>query len=131
MQFKEALRAAGLSRPGRTTWCKVASDGTPVFTIWFHDIRQVDDRFFAWWEHGDLQYPTPTATAVQINKRRSFVKLAAAHLGRACRGVIVHRKGPDSWDVGAADYPHPELAVVRFRSADVDAIQFIAELSPS
>jgi hypothetical protein len=128
MKFKEALRAAGLSNPGRTTWCGVASDGTPVFTIWAHDVRQINGRFFAWWDHGDLHYPTPTARPKQIAKRRLFVKRAKANLDRKCRAVIVH-SGRVKWQASSADYPHPEMAVVRFRVADVEAIQFIAELS--
>jgi len=128
MKFKEALKAAGLSNPGRTTWCGVASDGIPVFTIWFHDVRQIDGRFFAWWDHGDLHLPTPTARPTQIAKRRSFVKLAAANVHKKCRAVIVHSERV-LWQASSADYPHPEMAVVRFRTADVEAIQFIAELS--
>src|SRR5262245_32466964 len=129
MKFKEALKAAGVKNPARTTWCRVASDGTPVFTIWAHDVRNIGGRLFAWWDHGDLHYPNPTATPTQIAKRRSFVKLAAGHLDHECRAVIVHRKGK-SWEASSADYPHPQMATVRFRTADVDAIQFIAELLP-
>ena len=129
MKFKEALKAAGLRNPGRTTWCDLAIDGTPVFTIWAHDVRQINGRLFAWWDHGDLHYPTPTATPKQVAKRRSFVKLAAANLDQKCRAVIVHRKR-GSWEASSADYPHPQMAVVRFRAANIEAIQFIAELLP-
>lgn len=127
MKFKEALKAAGLRNPGRTTWCGVADDGTPVFTIWAHDVRQVNGRLFAWWDQGDLRYPTPTATKTKIAKRKSFVKLAAANLGKPCRAVVVYRKGR-SWEVSSAEYPHPKMAVARFRAADLDAVQFIVEL---
>jgi hypothetical protein len=130
MKFKEALKAAGLRNPGRTTWCGVATDGTPVFTIWAHDIRQINSRLFAWWDHGDCHYPSPTATATQIAKRRSFVKLAAANIDQECRAVIVRRKGR-SWEAASAEYPHPEMAVARFRVANVDAAQFIVELFPA
>ena len=47
MQFKEALKTAGLVNPGRTTWCGVAADGTAVFTIWSHEVHQMDGRLFA------------------------------------------------------------------------------------
>ena len=46
---------------------------------------------FAWWDHGDLRYPIPTATPTQIAKRRSF-RLAAANIDQKCRAVIVYRK---------------------------------------
>lgn len=131
MKFKEALKAAGLKNPGRTTWCGVAGDGTPVFTIWAHEVRQINGRLFAWWSHGDLHYPTPTATPTQIAKRRSFVKLAAANIDGECRAVIVHHKRGRLWEAGSADYPHPQMAVVQFRFADVQAIQFVAELLPA
>lgn len=104
MKFKEALRAAGLKNPGRTTCCGIAGDGTPVFTIWAHDVRQIGGRLFAWWNHGDLLHPTPTASPSQIAKRRSFVKAAAATAGQECRAVIVHRKRGSSEAVSAA-YP--------------------------
>jgi hypothetical protein len=45
------MKKAGLRNPGRTTWCGLAIDGTAVFTIWDHDIRQIDGRFFAWRDH--------------------------------------------------------------------------------
>jgi hypothetical protein len=44
MQFKEALKKAGLPNPGRTTWCGKATDGTAVFTIWSHEVRRLDQR---------------------------------------------------------------------------------------
>lgn len=58
MKFKEALRQSGLPNPGRTTWCGVAADGVAVFTIWAHDIRCIDGRYFAWWDHNNTKPKT-------------------------------------------------------------------------
>jgi hypothetical protein len=133
MQFKEALRAAGLARPGRTTWSGIASDGVPVFTIWSNEIRKVDGRYFAWWDHTGRRSPDGELMPNRKSRARTFVERAASNLGTPCRAVIIHprmtvegNKGVDS-----AIYPHPAFGCVVFRSADVDALQFIAELVPS
>jgi len=124
MKYKEALRAAGIKNPGRTTWCKVATDGIPVFTIWSDDVRVISGRRFAWWDHRDCKLASVSVS--KIAKRRGFIKLAAAHLGQPCRAVIVHRKGEE---VLSADYPHPKMATVRFLTTNIDAAQFLAELT--
>lgn len=132
MQFKEALKKAGLQNPGRTTWCGVAVDGVPVFTIWTSDIHRIGDRFFAWWSHPNLETePHPVdRTAHHQGRQRTFITLADANKGRACRAVILHRK-PGTDSVGDAVYPDPRMARVDFRIVDVDALQFIAELLPN
>ena len=130
MKFKEALKAAGLPNPGRTTWHGTATDGTPVFTIWGRDIRQIDGRFFAWWTHGDLHYKDPSATKSQIARRRAFVEHAERSVGRECRAVIVHDTKNKSWEVAAAEYPHPQMAIAKFMFADADAVHFVVELLP-
>jgi hypothetical protein len=70
-------------------------------------------------------------TAQQEGRARAFIRRAAASMGRSdCRAVIVHPKSGEPWKVGSAEYPHPRLARVVFRTVDVDAMQFIAELLP-
>src|SRR6266511_3858518 len=98
MQFKEALKSAGLSRPGRTTWCGTAVDGTAVFTIWLHDVHDVDGRLFAWWDHNRLRITRPAwpaerlkLTPSQRSRATTFIKLAAANIGKASRAVIIRR----------------------------------------
>jgi hypothetical protein len=127
MKFKEALKAAGLANPGRTTWCGKATDGTPVFTIWSHDIRKINGRLFVWWDHNNAKrgFDTPK----QISQQRTFVRLAAASVGKKCRAVIIHRK-PGTWLVASADYPDQRKARADIRVADIDALQFIIELLP-
>ncbi|MGE3843070.1 MAG: hypothetical protein AB7I50_15965 [Vicinamibacterales bacterium] len=106
------------------------SDGTAVFTIWAHDIREIEGRFFAWWDHGHSKAETGEGMPkTQRGHVRNFVRLAAQNLGKPCRAVIVHRK-PGSWEVASADYPHPRWARADFRCADRDALQFIVELLP-
>lgn len=131
MQFKEALKKAGLTNPGRTTWCGVAADGMPVFTIWTSDIHRIGDRFFAWWSHPNLEAePDPVQrTPYHQGQQRTFIALADANMGRPCRAVIIHRK-PGTDSVGSAVYPDARMARVDFRVVDVEALQFIAELLP-
>lgn len=130
MQFKEALRAAGLVNPGRTTWSGIAGDGEPVFTIWSHQVHQVDGRFFVWWDHTGDRTENGELFSHRKGHARTFIALAAANLGKPCRAVIVHPKvteeGSDS--VESADYPHPVWSRVVFRAVDEEALQFIAEL---
>lgn len=127
MKFKEALKAAGLANPGRTTWCGRATDGTAVFTIWSHDIRKINGRLFVWWDHNNAKFGSDTPQ--QMGHERTFVKLAAANVGRKCRAIIIHRK-PGTRDVASADYPDPRMARADVRTADVDALQFTIELLP-
>jgi hypothetical protein len=109
----------------------MATDGTAVFTIWLDDIHQVDGRFFAWWDHagepGRHQEPAERTKSYA----RGFVRRAADNKGRNCRAVIVHpRKPKPDRKAASADYPDPRWATIIFRAADVDALQFIAELLP-
>jgi hypothetical protein len=96
MKFKEALKAAGLRNPGRTTRHGKASDGTGVFTIWVDDIHRVDGRFFAWWDHAGEPGLHQEPSARQKSSARSFVKRAAENVGRSCRAAIVHPACPKS-----------------------------------
>jgi hypothetical protein len=132
MKFKEALKAAKLPNPGRTTWHGKASDGTAVFTIWADDIHRVDGRFFAWWDHPGEPGLHQEPSARQKSRARAFVKRAAANIGKSCRAVIIHPSCPKSEGrrAGSAEYPHSKWARAEIRAADVDAIQFIIELLP-
>ena len=132
MKFKEALKEAGLRNPGRTTRHGQADDGTAVFTIWSDDIHQVDGRFFAWWDHPGEPGPHEEPALKQKARARAFVKRAHANIGTKCRAVIVHpvRPKPEGRSADSAEYPHPKWATATFRAADIDALQFIVELSP-
>ena len=133
LQFKEALRAAGLQRPGRTTWCGVADGGVAVFTIWTHEIHKVNGRFFAWWSHDGQRDANGEFSVRQKGSARRFINLASENLGRPCRAVLVHPKMIHNRNAGVAytEYPHPEMGTVVFRTADLAALQFIAELQPT
>lgn len=132
MKFKEALGAAGLANPGRTTWHGETPGGVPVFTIWSDDIHQIDERFFAWWDHagevGLHKEPNPRQKA----RARAFVRRAASAIGGRCRIVVVEalQPKPAPRSFASALYPHPKWAVGLVRTADVDALQFIIELLP-
>ena len=132
MKFKEALKKAGLPKPGRSTWCGTAIDGTPVFTIWRHEVRQLNGRFFAWWDHTGERGSDGELSKRRKGQAKTFIALVAANIDRPCRAVIVNakKKGDDS-SVGAesAEYPHPKMARVVFRFVEQDVLQFIAELS--
>jgi hypothetical protein len=130
MQFKEALKKAGLANPGRTTWCGVATDGIPVFTIWSNQIHQIGGRWFAWWDHNESRWPKgrKDEPARGVARARTFMRLAQGHLGKDCRAVILHPK--DGGGVHSAEYPNQQFARARFRTADLDALQFIVELLP-
>ncbi len=132
MKFKEALKAAGLANPGRTTWCGIAEDGMPVFTVWSQEVRRVHGRYFAWWDHTGKRDANGEHSPSRSARARTFIELAVRNLGSPCRAVILHprvtERGIDG--VATADYPHPALARVVFRFADVDALQFVAELLP-
>ena len=132
MRFKEALKMAGLANPGRTTWCGIATDGVSVFTIWSHEVHQVDGRFFAWWDHAGQRDSEGELSPRRKGSARRFVTLAGANLGRSCRAVIVHPRMVDDRVAGveSAEYPHPRMARAMFRTVDLDARQFIAELLP-
>ena len=129
MQFKEALKKAGLANPGRTTWKGKAADGTAVFTIWSHEVRKIDGRLFAWWDHNDRREPYVELAPRQRSRGRTFIKMAAANIGKSCRAVIVHLNTARN-GVASADYPHARMARAQFRTADLDALQFIVELLP-
>lgn len=133
MTFAEALRAAGIQNPGRTTRHGQAEDGTPVFTIWADDVHVVDGRSFAWWDHcgeavGHAEPPLRKKAAA-----RAFVRRAEASVGRYCRIVIVHPKSPkpDRREVARAEYPHPKWARATVRFADSQALHFLFELLPA
>lgn len=132
MKFKEALRKAGLRNPGRTTRHGEADDGTAVFTIWSDDIHQIDGRFFAWWDHSGEPGLHAEPSSAQKNRSRAFIERAADNIGRRCRAVIVHpvHAKPAGRSAESAEYPHPKWARAEFRTADVDALQFIVELLP-
>ncbi|MDB9315258.1 hypothetical protein PN462_19240 [Spirulina sp. CS-785/01] len=132
MQFKEALRAAGLLNPGRTTWYGVATDGVPVFTIWFHEVRHINGRYFAWWDHEGLKDTDGEPKLRQKGRAWNYLELAAENLGKPCRAVIVHPKMTEQGNTGvaSAEYPHSTMSRIVFRTVDIDALQFIAELLP-
>ena len=132
MQFKEALKAAGLANPGRTTWSGTTPDGTPVFTIWAHEVYRVNGRWFASWNHDPEK-----DTELEVSPRRRgtasmFIKRATEHIGRRVRAVIVMPKRDSKGRIAAGDtvYPHPMWASAVFRVTDQDALQFVAELFP-
>jgi hypothetical protein len=102
---------------------------TPVFTIWAHDIRHIDGRFFAWWDHNDFKWRPRARVSPPRGSASTFVKLANANRGKSCRAVIIHQN-PITKGVASADYPHPRMARADFRAADIDARQFIVELLP-
>ena len=133
MQFKEALRAAGLENPGRTTWSGITPDGIAVFTIWEHEIYKTNGRWFASWNHDpekDVEFdisPRRQGTA------RMFIQRATENVGRRVRAVIVVPKRDSKGRISAGDtiYPHPQWATAVFRLTDQDALQFVAELFPA
>ena len=130
MQFKEALRAAGLANPGRTTWSGTASDKTPVFTIWEHEIYRLNGRWFASWNHDTERDVELELSTKRKGTARMFIKRASLSNGSPVRVVVVIPKyGNDGKvSVGEAFYPHPRWASAVFRFADQDAYQFVAEL---
>ena len=130
MQFKEALRAAGLANPGRTTWSGIASDKMPVFTIWEHEIYRLNGRWFASWNHNAERDVELELSAKRKGTARMFIKRASLSGGRPVRVVVVIPKyGKEGKvSVGEAFYPHPKWASAVFRFADQDAYQFVAEL---
>ena len=131
MRFKDALTKAGLPKPGRTTWCGTAIDGTPVFTIWRHEVRQLNGRFFAWWDHAGERGADGELSKRRKGQAKTFISLVAENIGRPCRAVIINAKmDNDGRSVGAesAEYPHPKMAKVVFRFVERDALQFLAEL---
>ena len=130
MKFKEALIAAGIQNPGRTTWHGKAIDGTPVITIWADDIHQIDGRFFAWWDHAGEPGLHKDIAARQKAKARAFVRRLAGAVDKHCRVVIVHpsQPKPARRSFASATYPHPNWAVGLIRAADTEALQFIVEL---
>ena len=133
MQFKEALRAAGLPNPGRTTWSGITPEGIAVFTIWEHEIHQVNGRWFAWWSHGGSRDRTGEHAPSRKASAKAFLKRANDNLGLPCRAVIVTPRFDKHGEVNAerAEYPHAAWGRVVFRTTDMDAIQFIAELLPA
>ncbi len=133
MQFKEALRAAGLEKPGRTTWCGIATDGVPVFTIWANETRWVNGRVFAWWDHDGKRNDSGSLSPHRLGRALRFIQLAQANIGKPCRAVLLHPRIIDHHVEGVdyAEYPHPAMGTVVFRATYVDALQFIAELLPS
>ena len=133
MQFKEALKAAGLSNPGRTTWCGRTPDNLVVFTIWEHEIHKLDGRWFAWWSHVGVRNNDGEFSPRKKAKAGAFIALAGQHIGRSCRAVIITPKvaADGSVSVEQAIYPHPLWARVVFRTVDHDAHQFTAELLPN
>jgi hypothetical protein len=133
MQFKEALRQAGLRNPGRTTWSGVAPDGTLVFTIWDDLIRQIDGRSYAWWDHNESRVLGASGTTPSpggMARARAFIRRAQKAMATRRRYpvVIVHAK--KAGGVESAEYPHKRWAWVEFRAADLGSRQFIAELFP-
>ena len=133
MQFKEALRAAGLPNPGRTTWSGITPDGIAVFTIWEHEIHQVNQRWFAWWSHGGSRDSAGELAQSRKDHARAFIQRATDNLGRQCHAVIVKPKFDKHGEISAerAEYPHPTWGTVVFRTTDIDALQFVAELLPA
>lgn len=132
MQFKEALRAAGLVNPGRTTWSGVAADGAAVFTIWEHEVHQINGRWFAYWSHGGSRDSDGELPPLRKAHARAFIQRATDNLGRPCRAVVLTPKFDKHGKISAAraEYPHPTWGKVVFRTTDFEALQFIAELSP-
>lgn len=132
MKFKDALKAAGLRNPGRTTRHGQAEDGTSVFTIWSDDIHLIDGRSFAWWDHCGEPALHEEPSAREKDLARTFVDRAASSIGKRCRVVIVNpaRPKPESRAVASAEYPHPRWAEGEFRSADRNAMHFVVELFP-
>ena len=125
MGFIKALKAAGLSNPGRRTWHGISLDGVAVFTIWEREIRQVDGRWFAWWDH---RYESEHGgmSASRRGSANTFIRHAQKCGDSIGRVVIV--TGLDSAD--SAQYPHPEWARIKFLAVSPEALQFIAELLP-
>jgi hypothetical protein len=132
MQFKEALRAAGLANPGRTTWSGITSDKTPVFTIWEHEIYKLNGRWFAGWNHDAECDVELELSAKRKGTARMFIKRASLSNGCPVRGVVVISKygNEGKVTVDEAFFPHPKWASAVFRFADQDAYQFVAELFP-
>ena len=133
MQFKEALKAAGLRNPGRTTWSGITPDGIAVFTIWEHEIHQVNGRWFAWWNHGAPKEGKGELTPSRKGHAKAFLQRATDNLGLQCRAVIVKPRFDSHGEVSAerAEYPHTAWGTVVFRITDMDALQFVAELLPA
>ena len=130
MQFKEALRAAGLANPGRTTWSGVTPDGTSVFTIWEHEIYKVDGRWFASWNHDAERDDALEVSSHRVGTARKFIERASESIGHRVRVVIVvpKRDKEGKISVGSAVYPDPRWSSAVFRFADQDSRQFVAEL---
>jgi hypothetical protein len=130
MQFKQALKAAGLANPGRTTWCGLTPDGVPVFTIWQHEIHKFNGRWFAWWSHGGERDSDGEIAQSRKDHARAFIARATQNIGTPCRVVIIEPKFSKQQDISVAEahYPHPVWARVVFRITDPEANQFIAEL---
>lgn len=122
MKFKEALQAAGLVKPGRTTWSGTRPDGQTVFTIWDHETVEIEGRLFTSWYHsGPL-------TSGRLGTARAYVRRAKKNIGVPCRAVILTKNSAGG--VGSAEYPHPKMARVLFRFVDEEALQYSAELLP-
>ena len=132
MQFKQALLAAGLANPGRTTWCGTTPDKVPVFTIWEHEVHKLNGRWFAWWSHAGARDSDGELSPRMKASARAYIALASKNIGLQCRAVINTPKFAADGSASAAKalYPHPLWAKVVFRTADVEARQFIAELFP-
>ena len=130
MQFKEALRAAGLANPGRTTWSGVTPDGTSVFTIWEHEIYEVKGRWFASWNHDPERDIEFEISPRRMGTARKFIERASESIGHRLRVVIVvpKRDKEGKISVGSALYPDQRWSSALFRFADQDALQFVAEL---
>ena len=130
MLFKEALRAAGLSNPGRTTWSGVTPDGILVFTIWEHEIYEVNGRWFASWNHDPERDTEFEISPRRMGTARKFIERASESIGRRVRVVIVvpKRDKEGKISVGSALYPDERWSSALFRFADQDALQFVAEL---
>lgn len=131
MKYLQALKAAGLLNPVRNTWHGVASDGTPVFTIWSDDVRVVDGRFFAWWDFPGGLGSNPEPSLTWKTQARRFIELAALNIGKDCRAVIVYPRHPKPTrrEAASAEYPHAQWGTATFRTADTEALHFIAELT--
>lgn len=125
MQFKEALKAAGLANPGRTTWSGTASDGVPVFTIWAHEVYRVNGRWFASWNHDAEKDSDFDNSPGRQGTARTFIQRATKNLGRRVRAVIVVPKidSKKRVSVDHAVYPHPQWASAEFRVTDPDALR--------
>jgi len=132
MQFKEALKAAGLARPGRTTWSGITPDGTPVFTIWEHEIYKIKGRWFASWNHDPERDTEFEHSPRRLGTARMFIERATQSIGRRVRVVIVVPKRDKKGRISAGEalYPHSKWASAEFRVTDQDAYQFVAELFP-